>query len=45
MQEDAGMRVAVYARVSTANNGQDPTMHTRELRDYCDRRGWSIAGK
>ena len=25
------MRVAIYARVSTANNGQDPTMQTREL--------------
>jgi predicted site-specific integrase-resolvase len=26
------MRVAIYARVSTANNGQDPTMQTRVLR-------------
>ena len=33
------MRVAIYARVSTANNGQDPTMQTRELREYCERRG------
>jgi DNA invertase Pin-like site-specific DNA recombinase len=37
-------RVAVYARVSTANNGQDPTMQTRELEEYCQRRGWEIAG-
>ena len=37
------MRVAIYARVSTANNGQDPTMQTRELREFCDRRGWEIA--
>ena len=29
------MKVAIYARVSTANNGQDPTMQTRELREYC----------
>jgi DNA invertase Pin-like site-specific DNA recombinase len=39
------MRVAIYARVSTANNGQDPTMQTRELREYCERRGWSVAGE
>lgn len=39
------MKVAIYARVSTANNGQDPTMQTRELREYCDRRGWTVAGE
>jgi DNA invertase Pin-like site-specific DNA recombinase len=39
------MRVAIYARVSTANNGQDPTMQTHELREYCDRRGWTVAGE
>jgi DNA invertase Pin-like site-specific DNA recombinase len=39
------MRVAIYARVSTANNGQDPTMQTRELREYADRRGWTVAGE
>lgn len=38
-------RVAIYARVSTANNGQDPTLQTRELREYCERRGWSVAGE
>jgi len=37
-------RVALYARVSTANNGQDPTMQTRELEEYCQRRNWEIAG-
>ena len=37
------MKVAIYARVSTANNGQDPTMQTRELREYCERRGWTVA--
>jgi DNA invertase Pin-like site-specific DNA recombinase len=36
------MRIAIYARVSTSNNGQDPTMQTRELRDYADRRGWTV---
>jgi DNA invertase Pin-like site-specific DNA recombinase len=39
------MKVAIYARVSTANNGQDPTMQTRELREYAERRGWTIAGE
>jgi DNA invertase Pin-like site-specific DNA recombinase len=36
------VRVAIYARVSTANNGQDPTMQTRELREYAHRRDWQI---
>src|ERR1700675_3142637 len=39
------MKVAIYARVSTANNGQDPTMQTRELREYAKRRGWTVAGE
>ncbi len=39
------MRVAIYARVSTANNGQDPTVQTRELEEYCERRGWQVAGE
>jgi DNA invertase Pin-like site-specific DNA recombinase len=39
------MKAAIYARVSTANNGQDPTMQTRELREYCERRGWTITGE
>jgi DNA invertase Pin-like site-specific DNA recombinase len=37
------LRVAIYARVSTVNNGQDPTLQTCELREYCERRGWPIA--
>src|SRR5215472_346255 len=37
-------RVAIYARVSTAHNGQDPAMQTRELEEYCQRRGWEVAG-
>jgi len=35
------MKTAIYARVST-NNGQDPKMQLRELREYCGRRGWEI---
>jgi DNA invertase Pin-like site-specific DNA recombinase len=37
-------RAAIYARVSTAHNGQDPAMQTRELEEYCQRRGWELAG-
>jgi DNA invertase Pin-like site-specific DNA recombinase len=35
-------RAAIYARVSTANNGQDPLVQTREMKEYCPRRGWTI---
>jgi DNA invertase Pin-like site-specific DNA recombinase len=38
------MRAAIYARVST-HNGQDPSVQTRELREYCQRRGWQITGE
>ena len=38
------MRAAIYARVST-NNGQDPTVQTRELQQYCQRRGWEVEGE
>jgi DNA invertase Pin-like site-specific DNA recombinase len=37
------MRAAVYARVSTANQGQDPQVQTRELGEFCERRGWTLA--
>ncbi len=36
------MRAAIYARVSTANNGQDPRVQTRELGEFCERRGWTV---
>jgi DNA invertase Pin-like site-specific DNA recombinase len=36
------VRAAIYARVSTLNCGQDPTMQTRELEEYCQRRGWQV---
>jgi DNA invertase Pin-like site-specific DNA recombinase len=37
------MRAAIYARVSTANNGQDPRVQTREMEEFCERRGWTLA--
>lgn len=39
------MRAALYARVSTTNHGQDVTLQTRELQEYCQRRGWTVAGE
>jgi hypothetical protein len=32
------IRTALYARISTSNNGQSPEMQLRELREYCERR-------
>jgi DNA invertase Pin-like site-specific DNA recombinase len=32
------MKIALYARVSTTDKGQDPEMQLRELREYCQRR-------
>ena len=38
-------RVAVYARVSTSNGHQDPEMQLLELREYAERRSWTIAAE
>lgn len=38
-------RAALYARISTINAGQDPGMQIAELREYCSRRGWEVAGE
>jgi DNA invertase Pin-like site-specific DNA recombinase len=38
-------RVAIYARVSTVNHGQDVSMQTRELRQFAEARGWHVAGE
>ena len=39
---DADTRAVLYSRVST-NNGQDPEVQSREIREYCQRRGWKLA--
>jgi len=41
----SAIRAAIYARISTANHGQDITMQTRELREYVSRRGWQLMGE
>src|SRR6516164_8543896 len=38
-------RVAIYARISTTNHGQDVSMQLRELREYCERRRWKIGAE
>lgn len=35
------LRVALYARVSTSNHGQDVTLQTRELKEFIAYRGGS----
>jgi DNA invertase Pin-like site-specific DNA recombinase len=37
-------RVAIYARVSTTNHGQDVTLQTRELQQFAEARGWHTVG-
>ena len=39
------MRVAIYARVSTDDKGQDPENQLRELRAWCVNSGHTIAGE
>lgn len=38
-------RVALYARVSTNDKGQDVDMQLRELRAYATLRGWTVAAE
>ncbi len=38
-------RLAIYARVSTTNHGQDAGLQTRELRQFGEARGWTLAGE
>lgn len=39
------MRAALYVRISTINHGQDTDVQLRELREYCERRGWEITSE
>src|SRR5208283_3214149 len=40
--KETAMRVGLYGRVSTSDKGQNVDMQLRELREYCERRGWQI---
>jgi Resolvase, N terminal domain len=35
-------RVAIYARVSTDDKGQDPENQLRQLRQWCERMGYPV---
>ena len=43
--DDAAKRVAIYARVSTYDKGQDPETQLRQLREYAARRGFALTGE
>jgi DNA invertase Pin-like site-specific DNA recombinase len=36
-------RVAIYARISTTNHGQDVGLQTGDLRQFAEARGWKLA--
>lgn len=42
---DLDRRAALYARVSTLHQGQDPDLQSREIREFCQRRGWPLVGE
>lgn len=39
------MKVAIYARVSTHDKGQDPDLQLKPLREYCKNRGFDVTGE
>ena len=39
------VRAALYARCSTLDRGQDPELQLAPLRDYCAKRGFTMAGE
>jgi DNA invertase Pin-like site-specific DNA recombinase len=39
------MRIAIYARVSTDDKGQDPENQLRQLREWCDSTGHTIVNE
>jgi DNA invertase Pin-like site-specific DNA recombinase len=42
---DQSKRVALYARVSTAERSQDPHIQLRQLREYTHARGWQVTAE
>jgi len=45
MTNDKRLRVALYARVSTRDKGQNPELQLSDLREYASARGWQIIGE
>src|SRR3954464_2958453 len=44
LRTDHNLRAGLYARVSTEDRGQDPETQLRPLREYAERRGFSVVG-
>ena len=42
---DLERRAVLYSRVSTLHHGQDPEVQSREIREYCQRRGWPLVAE
>jgi predicted site-specific integrase-resolvase len=45
MTNEKQLRIALYARVSTRDKGQNPDLQLSELRDYSRARGWQAIGE
>jgi DNA invertase Pin-like site-specific DNA recombinase len=45
MTNEKQLRVALYARVSTKDKGQNPELQLSELRQYAQARGWQVVGE
>lgn len=45
MKTSAKKRVAIYARVSTLEKGQDPETQLLQLREFAERRGFVVQGE
>ncbi|MCR9289145.1 MAG: recombinase family protein [Bacteroidetes bacterium] len=45
MNSPAKKRVAIYARVSTLEKGQDPETQLLQLREFAQRRGFEVTGE
>jgi DNA invertase Pin-like site-specific DNA recombinase len=45
MKMEREAKAALYARCSTLDKGQDPELQLTPLRDYCQRRGFTIIGE
>jgi DNA invertase Pin-like site-specific DNA recombinase len=43
MTNEKQLRVALYARVSTQNGRQDTQNQLQQLREFCDKQGWTVA--
>jgi DNA invertase Pin-like site-specific DNA recombinase len=39
------MRIAIYARISRSDKGQDPLNQLTQLREYCSRQGWTVVSE